>query len=685
MCYNNKVNYTLKDGDYLFKRILAGLLSAVLITGSAVFITGCDKDNTSNSEKENTVQNNTADSIEDGTILQCFCWDFNTIKESMADIASAGFTSIQTSPINECLEGEDGGMELYGNGKWYYHYQPTDFKIGNYQLGTRDEFIAMCEEADKYGINVLVDVIANHTTPETDAVSQDLIEAGGGSLETLYHKGNAHDLNNYSSRLDCTTYKMGGLPDINTERPSFQDYFFEFINDCIDCGADGFRYDTAKHIGLPDDPKEDDGFENNFWEKATTSVKNADSLFIYGEVLQGNNDRIKDYISEIGRTTASTYGSKIRSAINNNVLSPGSVSDYWLGDAEPNVVTWVESHDNYINDGTAYSYTDDQIILGWSIITARKDGTPLFFDRPYNSSMENIWGMNRIGTQGSDFYKDSRVKAVNFFRTAMQGEDENLASPGDDSTALIIERGNKGAVIVNTEGALKTGFEIGLADGTYVDRVDNKTTYTVSGGKLTSDADIPENSVVVLYNEGYKEIAETANVGVSEDTEFFYEGDSIDVTLTCNNTDNAAYSVDGAESVPFKDGDKLTINHKDDSDTTQVVMTATNSEGTKTYKELVFRCKKSYEIKKGDKVYFEKPDNWDDEIYAYVYNDDLDENDIWPGIEMEKTSDGKYCYTFTKSFETPYIIFNDGDAADAYQYPEGQGLVVEPDKTYTVE
>lgn len=675
----------MKDGDFLYKRILAGLLSTVLITGTAALISGCDKDSTSTPENVNTAENKTADSIEAGTILQCFCWDFNTIKESMADIAAAGFTSVQTSPINECLEGENGGMELYGNGKWYYHYQPTDFKIGNYQLGTREEFKAMCEEADKYGISVLVDVIANHTTPETDAVSQDLIEAGGGSLETLYHKGNANDLNNYSSRLDCTTYKMGGLPDINTERPSFQDYFFEFINDCIDCGADGFRYDTAKHIGLPDDPKEDDGFENNFWEKATTSVKNADSLFIYGEVLQGNNDRIKDYISAIGRTTASTYGSKIRSAVNNNVLSPGSVSDYWLGDIDPNVVTWVESHDNYINDGTAYSYTNEQIILGWSIITARKDGTPLFFDRPYNSSMDNIWGMNRIGTQGDDFYKDSRVKAVNFFRTAMRGEEENLASPGDDTSALIIERGNKGAVIVNTEGTLKTGFEIGLADGTYVDRVDNKTTYTVSNGKLTSDADIPENSVVVLYNEGYKETAASAEVGVAEDTEFAYEGDSIDVTLTCSNTDNATYSIDGSEPVSFKDGDKLTIKHKDDSDTTEVVLTATNSEGTKAYEELVFTYKQTYEITKGVKVYFEKPDDWDDEIYAYVYNDDLDENDIWPGIEMEKTSDGKYCYTFTKYFETPYIIFNDGDAADSFQYPEGQGLTVEPDKTYTVE
>ena len=33
----------------------------------------------------------------------------------------------------------------------------------------------MCDEAEKYGIKVIVDVIANHTTPTTSAVSQDLI------------------------------------------------------------------------------------------------------------------------------------------------------------------------------------------------------------------------------------------------------------------------------------------------------------------------------------------------------------------------------------------------------------------------------------------------------------------------------------------------------------------------------
>lgn len=681
----------MKDGDFLFKRILSGLLVSALLTGTAVYFTGCsDSGNQNGSQDNNSTNTSTeyahADKIEDGTILQCFSWDFNTIKESMADIAASGYTALQTSPINACLEGEDGGMQLYGDGKWYYHYQPTDFKIGNYQLGTRDEFKAMCDEAEKYGIKVIVDVIANHTTPTTSEISLDLIDAGGGSLDTLYHKNNAYDLNDYSNRLACTTYKMGGLPDINTERTSFQDYFIAYLNDCIACGADGFRYDTAKHIGLPDDPKEDDGFTNNFWQRVTTEVNNAENLFMYGEVLQGNNERIAAYIDAIGHTTASTYGGKIRNAITNNTLSKGTVSDYWLGDAPLNMVTWVESHDNYINDGNWYNMTKEQVILGWAVITARKDGTPLFFDRPYNSCVENEWGMNRIGTAGDDMYKDKSVKAVNFFRTAMIGEDENIVNPDSDSTAVMIERGTKGAVIVNTKNALKTGFETNLADGTYIDRVDGKTEYTVKNGKLSCAADIPENSVVVLYNEGYKEYAPTAEVGVADDTVFSIEkGKSVTVTLTCANTENAEYALNGAKSVAYKDGDTVSISVPDSSDKATLVLTASNSKGVKTYERVEFSVEEKYSISEGTKVYFEKPASWDEQIFAYVYNDELYENETWPGIEMTKEGDGKYSYTFTKDWETPYIIFNDGDFADSQQYPADKGLIVEDGKTYNVE
>ncbi len=660
----------------MYKRIISAALSALLVTGTAACFSGCG------SSGGNTFK--TADKVEDGTILQAFSWDFKTIKASLPDIAAAGFSAVQTSPINECLEGEDGGMQLYGNGKWYYHYQPTDFKIGNYQLGTRDEFKELCEEADKYGIKIIVDIIANHTTPQLDAVSKDLIEAGGGSFDTLFHKNNSKDIKDYGDRLMCTTAKMGGLPDINTERPSFQEYFISFVNDCIACGADGFRYDTAKHIGLPDDPKEDDGFENNFWKRVTKDIDKADDMFIYGEVLQGNNDRIADYINEIGRTTSSSYGSKLRAALMNNIVDTSSVKEYWLGNAPLNMVTWVESHDNYINDGTAFDLTNEQVLLGWSIIAARKDGTPLFFSRPYNCSMQNIWGMNRIGAQGDDIYKSSTVSAVNFFRTAMIGEEENLVNPNKDSTILMIERGKKGAVIVNTIGEKAVDFETSLADGKYVDRVDGKTEYTVKDGKLSCDSKIKGNSVVVLYNDGFTAHDAPANAGVAKDTVFTFEKDSMDVTLTLENADEGEYTISGGESKSFKDGDKVTLTPTDGG-ATILELTAENKSGLKTYEKLAFYKPEVFEVKKGEKIYFEKPSDWDDEINVYIYNESGEEIGDWPGTAMTKEADGKYSYTFEKDWSSPLVIFNDGDKIDSVQYPAERGLKAEKDKTYNVE
>ena len=664
------------------------MLATLMLSGAAALTAGCGEQNDKANEAAVSTDFKTADKVADGAILQVFSWDFNTIRESIPDIAAAGFSAVQTSPINECLEGEDGGMELYGDGKWYYHYQPTDFKIGNYQLGTRDEFKAMCDEAHKYGVKVLVDVIANHTTPQLDAVSSDLIEAGGGSFETLFHKNNEKDILDYSDRLQCTTSKMGGLPDINTERPSYQEYFLAFLNDCIECGADGFRHDTAKHIGLPDDPKEDDGFVNNFWERVTKDINKADEMFIYGEVLQGGNDRLADYINEIGRTTSSVYGSKIRSALINDVLDTGAIENYWISDDVPrNIVTWVESHDNYINDGTWSELSKDQVILGWSIITARKDGTPLFFSRPYHSSVMDEWGMNRIGAQGDDMYKDPRVSAVNFFRTAMIGEDETLVNPNGSGTSVMIERGNKGAVIVNSSTELEVNFEINLPDGEYIDRVDKKTVYKVSGGKLSCDTPIGENTVVVLYNEGYTNYAPCADTGVAEDTVFKTDGDSLTVTLTLDNAESGTYSIDGAEAVSYQDGDTVTVNKPENGGVVKLELRAENEQGVPTYERIELTFENAYEIPKGTKVYFQKPegDDWADDINIYIYNTDDEENRFWPGEEMTKESDGKYSYTFDEDWQTPLVIFNDGEGSDCVQYPTGKGLEVEPDKIYTVE
>ncbi len=635
-----------------------------------------------------------ADNIEDGVILHAWTWSFASITESMADIAAAGYSAVQTSPINACYDG-DAGMQLMGEGKWYYQYQPTDWTIGNYQVGTEEEFIEMCAEAEKYGIQIIVDVVPNHTTTTTDAVSEDLINAAGGSDE-LYHSNGFTDILSYSDRLQCTTYAVGGLPDVDTENTGFQDYFIAFLNQCIEDGADGFRYDTAKHIGLSDDPQEDDSEENNFWERVTTEITDADSIFNYGEVLQGDGERIEDYIEAIGHATASSYGYTIRSSIGSGKLDADTLSDFSAG-GSTDVVTWVESHDTY-TDGTSSSLTDDELILGWALIAAQGEGTPLFFDRPYESDSDNMWGsMNRIGAAGSTLYKDSRVAAVNRFRNAMIGEDTAITNVNDN--AVIIERGSRGAVLVNA-GSDEISVEIAtsLADGSYEDRTGSGEIFTVSDGTLTGT--LAAGSIAVLYNDGYTEPVSMATVDIDTDSFTVYDT-TVEITLHCENAVSASYTINSfteeyyaaenptnliacytpEDPVSFSDGDTVTLNL---STGDSITVSATGSDGYTS--NMTYYFTQVFSVSEGAEIYFEKPSSWGDEVYVYIYNESsttVIKNAEWPGELMTKQSDGTYSYTLNEGWTSGLVIFSD---ASGTQYPAVMetGLSLEAGMTYSV-
>lgn len=445
-------------------------------------------------------QKNKVTTTNDATILHAWCWSFNTIRENMKDIADAGYTYVQTSPANTCFVGENGGMQIFGDGKWYYHYQPIAWRIGNYQLGNRDEFKAMCDEAKKYGVKILVDVLPNHTAFDTTAVLPEFIEAVGGS-DNLYHANGFNEIKDYNDRYQCTTGAMGGLPDVNTENPDFQYYFMTYINDLIACGASGFRYDTAKHIGLPSDPLDAKSKQNDFWDVAMgrkpikgITLANKDNLFIYGEVLQDKNVKEKEYAEYFGMC-ASNYGHSIRQIISNRKTSAKQVSNWEHTVSPEKLTTWVESHDTYCNANESASLTDTQIRLGWAIITARQNGTPLFYSRPDGSTRDNYWGNNRIGAKGNDEFKHPEVVAVNKFRKAMHGQLENIKVSAD-GTIVEINRGNKGAVIVNlSQKPTQLSMKTTLADGTYKDRVYGNT-FTVEKGMIKSSLQ-PETSYVI--------------------------------------------------------------------------------------------------------------------------------------------------------------------------------------------
>ena len=207
----------------------------------------------------------------------------------------------------------------------------------------------------------------------------------------------------------------------------------QYVNDLINLGARGFRYDTAKHIGLPSDPLDPKSNRNNFWDVATgreaakgLSLLMPDSIFIYGEVLQDKNVKEEEY-GALMDLTASSYGYVLRNNLKAQNWSADNW-DNWCHSQHPShLVTWVESHDTYCNDHESAGLSCDRIRQAWAFLTARRYGQPLFFSRPNGSSPEKVWGDNIVGARGNDEFFHPEVAAANHFRKAMVDQDEKIS------------------------------------------------------------------------------------------------------------------------------------------------------------------------------------------------------------------------------------------------------------------
>lgn len=445
------------------------------------------------------------DATNEDVILHVWSWNFPEIARSMHEIADAGYTMIQTSPVQPHYAPEGSCVEIFDpkvkKGNWYYYYQPTDWKIGNKILGSKEQMQAMLDSAAKYNVRVIVDVLPNHTAFDIDAVSPEFYKAVGGR-DKMFHSNGLRPISDYQDRTECTLMGVGGLPDVNTENPDFQKYYMQFVNELLRMGVRGFRYDTAKHIGVHSDPKDKGVKENDFWDvalgrKAVKGVRMTlpeDSLFIYGEVLQDKGVPEAEYADYMGQT-ASSYGHVLREALDKRSANGVDLKN-WHHEAAPEyLTTWVESHDTYCNANESAHLTDDQIRTAWVFLTARQNGTPLFFSRPAGSTRDNYFGDNVLGARGNDEFKHPEVAAVNKFRHAMRGQKEDLQF-SDDGQVWLVNRGKKGAAVVNVGSfANFVNLPTGLPDGTYRDKVYGQE-FKVKKGRLTG-ALSPDRSYIL--------------------------------------------------------------------------------------------------------------------------------------------------------------------------------------------
>ena len=201
----------------------------------------------------------------DNRALDFFGGTLRGIRQKLDYLADLGVSIIYLNPI----------FEAHSN----HRYNTADYLNVDPLLGTNEDFEALCMEAAKYGIGIVLDGVFSHTGSDSRYFNR----------EGRYGEGGAYrDANSpYRGWYDFDPKYKGGyrswwgfetLPEVNEETPSYVDFVTGeggVIDTWLRRGAAGFRLDVADE--LPD----------SFIEKVRAAVKRVGpEKFLLGEVWE---------------------------------------------------------------------------------------------------------------------------------------------------------------------------------------------------------------------------------------------------------------------------------------------------------------------------------------------------------------------------------------------------------------
>lgn len=582
------------------------------------------------------------DNIQDGVILHCFDWTLADIQEEIPNIAKAGFTAVQTSPVHERA----------GKGSvWYDVYRPYDFKIGN-GLGSEADLKALCAEAHKYGVKVIVDVVANHT--DYGNVAERLLDL------SLYHQlGHGIDWHN---RNDVTHGEIG-MKDLDTNNPTVQAIIKQYIQDLKACGVDGVRWDAIKHIGLP---SEGDSFMKNVVDQ---------EMYNYGEILDntGGNDNVlfpeyQTYMS----ITDNGYGNGFANSFAGGSINE-SVGNFNQRNAKTEkLVYWGESHDTYANDGGESKNKSQNVIdRAYAVVAGNNGATALYFSRPFQKDK----GAIKFGDKGSVHFKDAEVAQVNYMHNVCAGE-PNYYVKGNGVCAQVRK---SGAIIVLGSGSDRdvtvangAGDGMWLTSGTYKDMVGGGV-FTVNASTISGH--VGESGIAVIYNAGSIVLPPEVVFNPADGTAFSDE--TLTVTATPLNATSAWIQVNDGEKQTFTAAKQFTVG-ADVAYGKDVTITwgATDKEGKTETGSVTYKKVKAYvpELDKADEIscFLETTNTaaaiyvWNDKVsskieHAGAWNDAINKKLPLVGKSASGKNVFKWTYDGTETTAPSQLIFLDGN------------------------
>ena len=266
-----------------------------------------------------------------------FQWGLGSIIPMIPTVKEQGFDAIQISPIQGT---KDSGME------WWKLYQPTNFKIGNTQIGTKEQLRELCAVANQYGIKIIVDVVLRHVAGDPQSPLSPHKDVDPDLLPYLCKE--QIPCNNYNDRWQCT-HRCTGMPMFDYNNPNYRIKVIDFLNELLDCGVWGFRLDQLKHYALP--------------QEGSDFLTYLQPYNFYGECFFCDQWVLDEYSKYM------------------KVLTDGRPSNI------SRLVAKFETHDDFLEFKATNRMTDHMRLVEWDVLVNHCGYDSLYYTRPF----EDLW------------------------------------------------------------------------------------------------------------------------------------------------------------------------------------------------------------------------------------------------------------------------------------------------------
>lgn len=294
----------------------------------------------------------------------------------------------------------------------YHGYDVADYYGVNPDYGTMSDFDNLLAEAKKYNIDIMIDIVFNHSSTQNPWFRQSYEDyvSNNTSLDSkadwycwIDHYQTGYSIYTGSKGIYYESRFDHSMPDLNTQNEAVRAEMLKILKYWVEKGVDGFRFDAVKYFDfnntkynvefmtyLHDEIVKDYPgiyFVGECWDGITVIndyyKSTFESFFTFGSSLDGNGDA-----SIVGQVKTLTSANSFASTIENRERimkenNPNAYSSYFLSNHDMDRASNSLTNENaklaaslyLLLPGTPYMYYGEEIELMGKRKTAPEDAS----------------------------------------------------------------------------------------------------------------------------------------------------------------------------------------------------------------------------------------------------------------------------------------------------------------------